>query len=165
MVKSMEAAFQSVIDNWEIGKITSVSQFTTDKYRSSGNVAFVDSVQGRFVLKRLSNGSGKEPIFTALPQLHALGVPVAAPIATTQGALWAKADGSMFCLTPFLPGTVITSLDTDFTQTAGTSTLTKTTNPAGSALISETKVGTSSKVSSCSRISTRWPRPAHQSTP
>lgn len=40
-----------------------------------------------------------------------------------------------------VPGTVITSLDTDFTQTAGTSTLTKTTNPAGSALISETKVG------------------------
>jgi hypothetical protein len=40
-----------------------------------------------------------------------------------------------------VPGTVITSLDTDFTQTAGTSTLTKTTNPTGSALISETKVG------------------------
>jgi hypothetical protein len=40
-----------------------------------------------------------------------------------------------------VPGTVITSLDTDFTQTAGTSTLTKTTNPTGSASISETKVG------------------------
>lgn len=40
-----------------------------------------------------------------------------------------------------VPGTVITSLDTDFTQTAGTSTLTKTTNPAGSNAISETKVG------------------------
>lgn len=39
-----------------------------------------------------------------------------------------------------VPGTVITSLDTDFTQTVGTSTLTKTTNPAGDALISETKV-------------------------
>lgn len=40
------------------------------------------------------------------------------------------------------PGTVITMLDTDFTQTVGgPSTLTKTTNPAGSANISETKVG------------------------
>lgn len=40
-----------------------------------------------------------------------------------------------------VPGTVIVSLDTDFTQTAGTSTLTKTTTPAGSASISETKIG------------------------
>jgi hypothetical protein len=41
-----------------------------------------------------------------------------------------------------MPGTVITSLDTDFTQTAGgPSTLTKTTNPTGSAAISETKIG------------------------
>jgi hypothetical protein len=40
-----------------------------------------------------------------------------------------------------VPGTVIVSLDTDFTQTAGTSTLTKATTPAGSASISETKVG------------------------
>jgi hypothetical protein len=40
------------------------------------------------------------------------------------------------------PGTVITSLDTDFTQTAGgPSTLTKTTNPAGSNTIVETKIG------------------------
>jgi len=41
-----------------------------------------------------------------------------------------------------LPGTVIVSLDTDFTQTAGgPSTLTKMTTPAGSASISETKIG------------------------
>lgn len=41
-----------------------------------------------------------------------------------------------------MPGTVITSLDTDFTQTVGgPSTLTKTTNPLGSASISETKIG------------------------
>ncbi len=40
-----------------------------------------------------------------------------------------------------VPGTHITSIDTDFTQTAGTSTLTKSTTPAGSASISETKVG------------------------
>ncbi len=39
-------------------------------------------------------------------------------------------------------GTVITSLDADFTQTVGgPSTLTKTTNPPGSATISETKIG------------------------
>jgi hypothetical protein len=40
------------------------------------------------------------------------------------------------------PGTVITSIDTDFTQTVGgPSTLTKGLNPAGDAAISETKVG------------------------
>jgi hypothetical protein len=40
------------------------------------------------------------------------------------------------------PGTVITSIDTDFTQTAGgPSTLTKGLNPAGDAAISETKIG------------------------
>lgn len=42
-----------------------------------------------------------------------------------------------------VPGTVITSLDSDFTQTVGgPSTLTKTTTPAGSNTISETKIGT-----------------------
>ena len=41
-----------------------------------------------------------------------------------------------------MPGTVITSIDTDFTQTVGgPSTLTKGLNPAGDAAISETKVG------------------------
>lgn len=40
-----------------------------------------------------------------------------------------------------VPGTRITSIDTDFAQTVGTSTLTKATNPAGSASISETKIG------------------------
>lgn len=41
-----------------------------------------------------------------------------------------------------LPGTVITSIDTDFTQTVGgPSTLTKGLNPAGDAAITETKVG------------------------
>lgn len=40
------------------------------------------------------------------------------------------------------PGTVITSIDTDFTQTAGgPSTLTKGLNPEGDAAISETKIG------------------------
>jgi hypothetical protein len=40
------------------------------------------------------------------------------------------------------PGTVITSIDTDFTQTiGGPSTLTKGLNPAGDAAISETKIG------------------------
>lgn len=40
------------------------------------------------------------------------------------------------------PGTVITSIDTDFTQTAGgPSTLTKVLNPTGDAEISETKIG------------------------
>ncbi len=39
-------------------------------------------------------------------------------------------------------GTVITSLDADFTQTVGgPSTLTKTSDPPGSATISETKIG------------------------
>lgn len=41
------------------------------------------------------------------------------------------------------PGSEITSLDSDFTQTVGgPSTLTKTTTPAGSTTISETKIGT-----------------------
>jgi hypothetical protein len=40
------------------------------------------------------------------------------------------------------PGTVITSIDTDFTQTAGgPSTLTKGLDPAGDTAISETKIG------------------------
>ncbi len=40
------------------------------------------------------------------------------------------------------PGTVITSIDADFTQTAGgPSTLTKGLDPAGDAAISETKIG------------------------
>ena len=39
------------------------------------------------------------------------------------------------------PGTLITSVDSDFTQTAGTSTLDKMLTPAGSSPIHEVKVG------------------------
>jgi hypothetical protein len=39
------------------------------------------------------------------------------------------------------PGTVITSIDSDFAQTIGTSTLDKTLSPTGDAVIHEVKVG------------------------
>ena len=98
---------QRVLVNWDLGEVTSTDIFSTDRYRCSGNVCFIQAGDARFVLKRIKRRNTLDPLFTLLPELHKRGVPVAVPVPTRRGELAIFRDGDCYYMAPFLYGSVI----------------------------------------------------------
>ena len=103
----MDASYQKVLSNWDVGPIQSVEPFTTDKYRCSGSVLFLTTPAGRFVLKRIAGRTSPDPLFALLPALSTYGVPVAVPLPTKHGQIAHFDNGDCYYLAPYLPGEVI----------------------------------------------------------
>jgi len=97
----------SLLSNWDLAPIVSTEVFKTSDYRNSGNVIFIETLNEKYVLKRITVQQKRQSEYMLLAALHAHGVPVAVPKLTREGEPFARQGDAYFCLSPYLPGAVI----------------------------------------------------------
>ncbi|MDH4138880.1 MAG: phosphotransferase [Anaerolineae bacterium] len=97
----------SLLANWDLEPSISIEVFETADYRCSGNVVFIETLIGKYVLKRMTVQLARESEYTLLAALHTHGVPVAVPKLTREGEPYARQGDEYFCLSPYLAGVVI----------------------------------------------------------
>jgi Ser/Thr protein kinase RdoA (MazF antagonist) len=96
-----------LISIWSVGDIVSIESFYTEDYHCSGNTVFVQTPNGKYVLKRTKIEEWTEWRYLMLAILHAHGVPVAVPISTCTGEHYLRQGDAVYTLSPYLPGIAV----------------------------------------------------------
>ncbi len=97
----------SLLASWDLPPLISVKTFETSDYWCSGNVFFVETIDEKLVLKRMTVQPVHESQYALLTALLAHGVPVAVPKLTRSGEPYARQGDEVFCLSPYLAGAAI----------------------------------------------------------
>jgi len=97
-----------LLANWDLESTSSTQAFETSDYCVSGNVTFVETQAGkRHVLKHKTVQRTVTQEHALLAALYEQGVPVAVPRLTRTGEPFVRHGDEYFCLSPYLPGDVI----------------------------------------------------------
>jgi Ser/Thr protein kinase RdoA (MazF antagonist) len=95
---------EEILISWNIGEVEAIEPIQS----YWGKTRLVKTVNKQsFILKEKTDMDLTERESYLLSCLEKAGTPVAAPIPTVDGALYASSEGKIFCLYPKLPGFVI----------------------------------------------------------